>query len=117
MGFFSWKTQDTDRSIANHYSSRVPFTVYMHDDKGNVYEEDNYEGYGDFGGKDYYELFAEMNGLEGRDQGISLAFSEDSLAELGVERPTFPNLVESKGWKWRDEEPKTCPDQGFFYPE
>ena len=31
MGFFSWKTQDTDRSIANNYSTRKTFTVVMID--------------------------------------------------------------------------------------
>lgn len=29
MGFFSWKTQDTNKSIANRYSNRPTFTVYM----------------------------------------------------------------------------------------
>ena len=63
MGFFSWKTQDTDRSIPNRWSTRKPFTVVMLDDKGNKWFEQNYDGYGRFGGKDYYELLAEMNGL------------------------------------------------------
>jgi len=29
MGFFSWKTQDTDKSIANKYSIRRTFRVQM----------------------------------------------------------------------------------------
>ena len=29
------------------------FTVYLHDDKGRKWQEDNYEGYGVFGGKDF----------------------------------------------------------------
>ncbi len=58
MGFFSWKTMDTDKSISNAYSNRGTFRVQMVDDKGNVWTEDNYEGYGVFGGKDYYELHA-----------------------------------------------------------
>ena len=33
MGFFSWRTQDTDRSIANDYSNRKTFTVVMIDNK------------------------------------------------------------------------------------
>jgi len=52
MGFFSWYTQDTGESIANNYSSRPTFTVFMVDDKGNKWREDDYEGYGVFGGKD-----------------------------------------------------------------
>ncbi len=74
MGFFSWITQDTDRSIPSTYSDRRTFPVYMHDNKGNVFKEDNYEGYGEFGGKDYYELLAEMNGKSDRLEGITLEF-------------------------------------------
>lgn len=62
MGFFSWITQDTEESIPNNYSSREPFSVTMTDDKGNRWTENAYEGYGEFGGKDYYVLLSEMNG-------------------------------------------------------
>jgi len=58
MGFFSWRTQDTDKSISNAYSENGTFPVFMIDDKGNIWYEDEYEGYGEFGGKDYYELLA-----------------------------------------------------------
>lgn len=108
MGFFSWKTQDTNYSIPNQYSPRETFTVFMHDNKGNVWEEKNYEGYGVFGGKDFYELLAEMNGLESdRDLGIDIAFSGKPYLS--------PNLTETKNWNWIDIEPENCPDQGFFY--
>ena len=99
MGFFSWMTQDTNRSIANHYSPEPVFTVYMMDDKGNSWREDNYEGYGEFDGKDYYELLDEMNGGSGeRDRGIEL--------DLGL--PTIRNVhtgeVLDKTWgNWADE--------------
>ena len=76
MGFFSWKTQDTNRSISNMYSDKPTFRVYMLDNKGNVWEENHYEGYGVFGGKDFYELLAEMNGLNTRIEGINLCFSD-----------------------------------------
>jgi len=46
MGFFSWKTMDTDTSISNNYSSRGALKVDMLDDKGNVWTESDYEGYG-----------------------------------------------------------------------
>lgn len=62
MGFFSWITQDTGKSIANRHSVRPTFPVTMTDNKGNKWHEKNYDGYGEFGGKDYYELIAEMNG-------------------------------------------------------
>jgi len=61
MGFFSWKTNDTDKSIANVHSGMEAFEVTMQDDKGNKWIEPEYDGYGNFGGKDYYQLLAEMN--------------------------------------------------------
>ena len=51
MGFYSWITQDTGRSIANAYSGLETFNVIMTDDKGNQFAEEDYEGYGVFGGK------------------------------------------------------------------
>lgn len=111
MGFFSWKTQDTDRSIPNSYSGRSTFTVYMCDDKGNKWKEDDYEGYGKFGGKDYYELLSEMNGgPSDRSNGITIAYSGDSNVK-------YPNLVEDPNWKWQNEAPEPCPDQGYFYDD
>jgi hypothetical protein len=109
MGFFSWKTQDTNRSIANQYSNRKPFTVFMIDNKGNYWMEDNYEGYGVFDGKDFYELLAEMNGLgSDRSAGINLVFSGKPYIS--------PNLVEQKvDWVYTENEPKDCEAQGYFY--
>lgn len=78
MGFFSWKTSDTKKSIANTYSGRKTFTVYMITENGLVFTENDYEGYGVFGGKDIYELIAEMNKLKSREEprlaAISLLF-------------------------------------------
>ena len=39
----------------------VVLTVDLHDDKGQKWQEDNYEGYGVLGGKDFCELRAEKN--------------------------------------------------------
>ena len=109
MGFFSWETQDTNDSIPNHYSGQEVFTVYMHDHLGNVWKEDNYDGYGEFGGKDYYELLAEMNGLEGRSAGIDLAYAEPARPCL------FPNLTRHRKWKYKNQSPDICESQGYFY--
>jgi len=125
MGFFSWMTQDTNKSIANQYSSRNTFPVYMIDDKGNVYYEPNYEGYGVFGGKDYYELLAEMNGItdfvegdvmnELRTKGINLEF-KDNPSGNGSPNVKYPNLVGDKdGWVYDAKGPESCNDQGYFY--
>lgn len=80
MGFFSWHTQDTNKSIANCHSSKETFPVTMTDNKGNRWHENNYEGYGEFGGKDYYELLAEMNGYESdRNKGIQLWYGQSGI--------------------------------------
>jgi hypothetical protein len=113
MGVFSWKTQDTGRSIpaTGNLENRPTFKVYMLDNNGNVWAEDAYEGYGEFGGKDFYELIAEMNGLgSNRTLGIDLAFSNKKYFS--------PNLVENiNAWTWRAADPEICPDQGYFYAE
>ena len=128
MGFFSWKTMDTDKSISNSYSSRGAFKVDMLDDKGNVWTETYYEGYGVFGGKDYYELLAEMNGvtsdLEGEDytdymrgEGISIAFKDNGSGDHTF-AVKYPNLVgEAKGWRYNYYGPDSCADQGYFYDD
>jgi hypothetical protein len=107
MGFFSFKTQDTARSISNKQSRRGTFTVFMHDDKGNVYKESNYAGFGEFGGVDYYELLAEMNGLQTREDGINLAYSGKPYKA--------PNLTETAAWNYTNEAPERCDEQGFFF--
>ena len=128
MGFFSWNTMDTDNSIANEHSNRKTFRVQMMDNKSNVWTEDNYDGYGRFGGKDFYELLAEMNGFESdktgdeytdeaRGFGINLAFKDNGsgIATAGV---LYPNLVEqAKGWVYEMGGPDNCEYQGYFYDE
>lgn len=108
MGFFSFKTQDTNRSIANIHSSMETMKVVLMDNKGNTWTEHEYNGYGEFGGKDYYELVAEMNGKSTRDEGIKISFSKGDWI--------FPNIVEDADeWTWRNEQPSRCEYQGFFY--
>ena len=106
MEYFSFKTQDTDRSISNCDSNLKPFKVIMTDDKGNQYTETNYAGYGVFGGKDFYVLLAEMNGYTTREEGIDLVFMEKERIS--------PSLSES-GKYFDGQSPKICELQGFFY--
>lgn len=107
MGSFSWITQDTNESIL----SGVPSIVYLMDNKGNKWEESDYEGYGEFGGIDYYSLLADMNGFKPcRDKGIDLAFSDEDEIKDNL---LYPNLVRSPSWEWINREPKRCPNQGF----
>ena len=117
MGQFSWKTQDNNQTIRNNggqsASSKRKRKAYLHDNKGNQWEELDYEGYGVFGGKDYYVLLAEMNNAEGltgnvdtdRGIGIDLAFGKNAII--------YPNLTRNKEWEWINSEPPNCPNQGW----
>lgn len=64
MGFFSWLTGDTERSICNIYSGRKTFPVYIlipNEFGGKYFKEEHYGGYGVFAGQDIYELVADWN--------------------------------------------------------
>jgi hypothetical protein len=62
----------------------------MIDDKGNIWEEKEYDGYGVFGGKDYYEL--------GKDQYYSKSQQreddrDDSSADLSLASSQYPGKL------------------------
>lgn len=84
MGFFSWKTADTNESVRNIHSRAPSGTVYLLQPGGaEPIREDAYDGYGVFGDVDAYVWLAEQNlpadffaGLSEDDKrtaGISLA--------------------------------------------
>ena len=78
-GQFSWMTQDTNTQIGSERENTI--AVYMFSNKGEKWEEKRYKGYGEFGGKDYYELLAQMNGVENanRQDGIDIAFGKKKV--------------------------------------
>ena len=106
MGFFSWKTQDTNKSIANVHSGRSVVRVTMTDNKGNKWVEDSYEGYGVFGGKDYYQLLAEMNSPENctgdidadRSIGIRLEFGIRAIKNKKTGKMYKANSIDFFNW-------------------
>jgi len=125
MGCFSFLFCDTGKSIKIDDKKKI----YMKDNKGNIFIEENYKGDGIFGGKDIYLLFAQMNNLsvEGthikedfdmedyneedptcrlRDLAINIWFSSDTDSYI------FPNLLETNK-KWVNKKPKDCPNQGW----
>ncbi len=130
-GQFSWMTQDTGQQIGSQDENKIP--VYMFDDKGKYWFERDYEGYGVFGGKDYYDLVAEMNGYtaddaekfggtfgELRGVGIKLAFGELEPKNGGP--VLFPALVVSPSnfnYKTHDftKEAEHDPNQSWYEPE
>lgn len=108
MGFFSWKTQDTNRNIFNVHTGRE-FKVVMLDNKGNKWVEYNYDGYGVFGGKDYYLLLAEMNkpnemnGDEDHDRGIGINLH---FGVSGIKNKETGVVFKGSGvdfFNWRDD--------------
>ena len=132
MGVFSWITQDTNKSIAiaGNPGGRKHMSVTMTDNQGNHWREHAYEGYGEFGGMDYYVLVARMNPslhseVEKEMRNKSNHFIENpiSLRDIGIEiafgnyadEAKFPNLTEATQWQWIDNKPEDCEYQGYFY--
>jgi hypothetical protein len=117
MGCFSWVAQDTNIPIyisgyqKPGYAQR---TYYMWDNKGNFWSEPQYEGYGEFGGKDYYVLMAEMNNIDGKDDDekrIKAIRIDCSSNHDGI---VFPNLTETSIWTWKNKRPQTHANQGSY---
>lgn len=112
MGFFSWYTQDTNEPIYNVWQSHseVINVNMVNPLTGECFKEESYDGYGVFGGKDFYVLLAEINrekivddfdwsdGDKVRSAGIALAFSKSASGES--EGVLYPILVENEEmWK------------------
>jgi len=120
MGLFSWMTCDTNRSIPCLYSCRPLFPVFVLCPDGTKIEEKVYEGYGEFGGRDIYQLVAEWNCPEECDGdvehdrcvGIRIACDDADNARL-----KFPiKIAENADSKYDNMPPsKGCPHQGYFY--
>jgi hypothetical protein len=116
-GQFSWFTQDTEQQIGSERENTLPF-VYMHDDKGNKWLEKNYEGYGEFGGKDYYELLDQMNGGSGdRSEGIRLAFDNDAIAAGKVSFPALTISATLPNGHDFTKEAENDPNQSWYAEE
>ncbi len=122
MGFESWHAQDDGEPIYVEQERRR--TVYLLDDKGNVWQEDTYEGYGEFGGKDFHQLIAEMNVDEfppPPSESSEQFEIDESLRLHGIDIMwgglpyKSPNLVHKlDGWEWRPAAPQQHADQGFW---
>ena len=87
MGCFSWITSDTKKSIAIGMTgySDCPKKVYLLNPFGEPYVEENYDGYGTFGGNDVYALLAKWNcpGLCEDEAGNWLP--DDEIRDIGIE--------------------------------
>ena len=118
-GQFSWMTQDSNKQIGSEKQNTID--VYMYDNEGNKWKETRYDGYGNFGGMDFYDLVATMNGYDAdREKGIDLAFGK--LKTKDKKRKTlFPALVEDPRYNWKrhnfTEQPENDPNQSWYQEE
>jgi hypothetical protein len=127
-GQFGWMTQDTGEQIPSWRNTKV----CMFDNDGNKWTEHSYQGYGVFGGKDYFDLLAEMNGYDKDDVGkLKNEFDRpiDTLRQIGIEvaygkleprnsKPVlFPALVKNADYNWKQhdfsKEAQSDPDQSW----
>ena len=115
MGFFSWKTSDTNQSIVNRHAGGTR-PVKMLDDTGRSWVENDYDGYGEFGGMDFYELVDIMNGGTG-DRSLGIQLCDVNHFDPAPDNVKTPRLVEADcTTPWAELPPsKSCPNQGFFY--
>ena len=123
-GQFSWFTQDSDQQIGSERENTID--VWMYDNEGNSWYEKHYQGYGVFGGMDYYELLAKMNGYseedlkkgqEMRNLGIDLAFKKLKTKDKG-KKVLFPALVADGRYNWKrhdfTREAEHDPNQSWY---
>ena len=130
-GQFSWLTSDTNTQIGSERENTI--TVFMYDNEGNKWSEKDYDGYGNFGGMDYYDLVATMNGYteedvktmkgsfkELRQLGIDLAFGKIKTKDK-KKKTLFPALVEDPRFNWKrhdfTQEAESDPNQSWYQEE
>lgn len=118
MGFFSFKTSDTKKSISNVYARGGALPVWLLEPNGNKVFEKHYQGYGVFGGKDVNALLAQWNVPErcngdvehDRLIGIDLKYQEPEKIKYPIK------LVEDGNLNYDEVEASAdCKYQGYFY--
>lgn len=124
MGFFSWKTADTNQTIPNIYSDHEDAgkMVYMLLPNGQKpIACSGYDGYGMFGGVDAYAWLAKMN-IESM-QHLDLYEDKDELREAGIglsysnEKIKYPLKFSfhANAQYTTLKASENCEFQGFFY--
>jgi hypothetical protein len=110
MGFFSWNCAVSRKSIANRYSGRPANESDCYLVTPNkTYHEPSYEGYGDFGGVDVYELLGDGD----REKGIDDYYEGTPKFQIKIVSAKYYS-----GQKYDELKASTnCEYQGYFYPE
>lgn len=125
MGFFSWKTADTDESIANIHAEHknTGKTVYLlQPNNQKPIEQHGYEGFGVFGGVSVFAWLAKMNISDLKDKhllldnnvlweaGLNLLVNEPNKIQYPLKFSFSPSAV------YEQLKPsEKCSFQGFFY--
>ena len=117
MGFFSWKTSDTQQSISNTFSSRGPLPVYLITPDDEKIFEPRYQGFGIFGGFDAYALLAKWNVPEECNGDIEHDRLIGIVLEIERGPAKFPLKFAENPQCSYDELPRALDDpaQGYFY--
>ena len=117
MGFFSWKTSDTKKSISNTSSSRGPLPVYLITPDNEKIYEPHYQGFGVFGSFDAYALLAKWNVPEECNGNIEHDRLIGIVLEIERGPAKFPlKFAENPECSYDDLPPaQDDPAQGYFY--
>jgi len=112
MGCFSWFSSDEEKRIVINRTC----PIWMTGPDNRIWCQNKpYDGYGVFGGKDFYEYLIELNGVtegtleEKRNTGIRLSYKNSDCI--------FPRLFTKRESLSKDvmefPEPDNDPNQGF----
>jgi hypothetical protein len=111
MGFFSWLKSDDGQPIRNRHTEggATPCKLLLPD--GTEIKCDAYDGYGSFGGLDFYELCDQLNGGDGTDRARGIKIGLDR--KPGIVLPKLVSM-DCKD-KWEDlPDSLEDPDQGYW---
>lgn len=81
MGFFSWKTTDTNDSIYNVHTKKCKPVYLLQPNGQEPIFEPAYDGYGVFGEVDAYSWLGKMN----LPADVASTLSEDELRDYGID--------------------------------
>ncbi len=129
MGFYSWKTADSNESIANIHSGHPNALkpIYLLQPNGQKpIKESRYNGYCIFGGVHAFAWLAKMNIDPETLNQLDVEEDDFELRSLGIELfCERPNLIKyplkfsfNENARYEDlAKSEVCDLQGFFYTE
>lgn len=107
MGQFSFISRNGEQIRNEYHAGQKVWMVYKDGTDVKVAVEDEYDGYGRFGGLDYYEVVATMNGKKTRDEGLTLAFEGKDVLfpQLFTVEPTQQKINNIVWWNECEHDP------------